>query len=117
MNASFVIYYAVGIAATFVAAIFAYTIALRHGWSVPRWLLIMSVVFVPVFLLVTQLLKYASLHMYADVSHWLQLLHSIVTTGKPYVLTHEFIMPGTHNYLSAHFVPLIYLFAIPFKLF
>ncbi len=116
MNADFVIYYAVGIAATFVAAMFAYTIALRCGWNVPRRLLIVMIAFVPIFLLTAQLLKYASLHMYADVSHWLQLLHSIATTGKPYAFSHELLTPGTLNYLSVHFVPLIYLFALPFKL-
>ncbi|MDO8599646.1 MAG: DUF2079 domain-containing protein, partial [bacterium] len=117
MNAGFVIYYAVGIAASLIAAVLVFELALRRGWKVPRWLLVALIVFVPIFLFTAQLLKYASLHMYADFSHWLQLLHSIAATGKPYVLSHEFIMPGTLNYFSVHFVPLIYLFAIPFTLF
>ncbi|MBI4449830.1 DUF2079 domain-containing protein, partial [Candidatus Uhrbacteria bacterium] len=117
MNAGLMMYYAVSIAVTFVAAMFAYTIALRRGWSVPRWLLIVAIAVVPVFLLAAQLLKFASFHMYVDAAHWLQLLRSIVESGRPYVENHAFIVPGTRNYFSVHFAPLTYLFAAPFALF
>lgn len=63
-----------------------------------------------------QLLKYRSLHFYIDFSHWAQLLSSIATTGKPWCLNQELLIPGTMNYLSVHFVPLIYVLAIPFKI-
>ncbi|MBI4450094.1 DUF2079 domain-containing protein [Candidatus Uhrbacteria bacterium] len=116
MDVGFVLYYVIGIAATFVPSMFAYNIALRRGWSVPRWLLVVAISCVPVFLLVAQLLKFTSLHMYVDVAHWLQLLQGIVETGIPYVESHAFIIPGTRNYFSVHFVPLTYLVAIPFAL-
>ncbi|MBI4142351.1 DUF2079 domain-containing protein [Candidatus Uhrbacteria bacterium] len=117
MTTALVMYYFVGTAATFVAAAFSLAIALRRGWNIPRRLLIGAIAVVPFLLLVQQLLKYASLHMYADFSHWLQLLQGIVTTGKPYVLSHELVASGTLNYLSVHFVSLIYVFAIPLQLF
>lgn len=117
MSAGLAMYYGVGIAATGIAAVLAFIVALRRGWSVPRGVLIGMVIVVPPILLTQQLLKHASLHMYADFSHWLQLLHAIATTGKPFVFSHELLAPGTLNYLSVHFVPLIYLFALPFKLF
>jgi uncharacterized membrane protein len=63
-----------------------------------------------------QYLKYLSLHFYVDFSHWMQALHNIVATGKPYCLNQDLIVLGTLNYLSVHFVPLLYVIAIPFKL-
>jgi uncharacterized membrane protein len=63
-----------------------------------------------------QILKYHSLHFYVDFSHWTQILHNIVTYGKPTNLSVEFMVPGTINYFSVHFVPFMYVLAIPFKL-
>ncbi|MFA5276702.1 MAG: DUF2079 domain-containing protein, partial [Candidatus Omnitrophota bacterium] len=67
-------------------------------------------------MLIAQYLKYLSLRFYVDFSHWTVLLNSIITTGKPFNFNHELIFPGTNNYLSVHFVPFIYLIALPFKL-
>lgn len=116
MTSTLIAYYVTGIAATAIAAVLAFVIAQRREWVMPRWVLLGAIAFVPVSLLIQQLLKYASLHMYADFSHWLQVLHAIAATGKPHVWSHEFFAPGTLNYLSVHFVSLIYLFALPFKL-
>ena len=69
-----------------------------------------------VYMPIAQYLKYASLRFYVDFSHWTALLNSIITTGKPFNFNHELIFPGTKNYLSVHFVPFIYLIALPFKL-
>ena len=63
-----------------------------------------------------QYLKYLSLHFYVDFSHWTQLLNSIAANGKPHCLSQEIIVPGTLNYLSVHFVPLVFVLAAPFKL-
>jgi uncharacterized membrane protein len=73
-------------------------------------------IFPPLFLLTAQVLKYAALRMYVDVSHWLQLVQQIVTTGMPNVPNHAFFAPSTMNYLAVHFVPLIYFFAVPFAI-
>lgn len=116
MSTWLVIYYAIGIAASIVAAISAYIMTLRRGWAVPQRVLIGMIAVVPPLLLAQQLLKFASLHMYTDISHWLQILNGMITTGTPHVLSHAFLVPGTSNYFSVHFVPLLYLFALPFKL-
>jgi len=63
-----------------------------------------------------QILKYYSLHFYIDFSHWTGILHNIVTTGKPTNLSVEFMVPGGLNYFSIHFVPFMYVLAVPFKL-
>ena len=65
---------------------------------------------------IAQYLKYSSLHFYVDFSHWLQVLHNISTSGNPLSLNQELLVPGMMNYLSVHFVPLLYLLALPFKL-
>lgn len=116
MNSALIAYYIVGVAVVCTAAADVFVLALRRGWQVPRGLLIGAIAVVPMMLLVMSMLKFASLHMYADVAHWLQLIRSIADTGFPHVLTHEFFAPGTRNYLSVHFVPLVYLFALPFKM-
>ena len=69
------------------------------------------------YMVIAHYLKLSTLHAYVDFAHWAQVLHSIVETGKPLSLNQDFYMPGTLNYLSIHFVPLIYVFAFPFALF
>ena len=69
------------------------------------------------YMVIAHCLKLMTLHAYVDFAHWAQVLHSIVETGKPLSLNQEFYMPGTLNYLSVHFVPLTYIFAIPLKVF
>ena len=63
-----------------------------------------------------QTMKYYSLHFYVDFSHWTQILHNIVTNGKPTNLSQELLVPGTLNYFSVHFTPPLYVLAVPFKL-
>ncbi|MBI2483243.1 DUF2079 domain-containing protein [Candidatus Uhrbacteria bacterium] len=114
---SLLIYYCIGIAVTIVTAIAACTVTLKRTFRIPQWMLLGIVGIVPLLLLIGQILKYESLHMYVDVSHWLQLLHTIATTGKPHAESVELMVPGGLNYLSIHFVPLIAFFAIPFAFF
>ncbi|MCK4786871.1 MAG: DUF2079 domain-containing protein, partial [Desulfobacteraceae bacterium] len=80
------------------------------SWS--KTILLIAVAYMPI----AQYLKYKSLHFYTDFSHWAQILNNIVTTGKPECLNQEFMVPGTLNYLSVHFAPLLYVLAIPFRL-
>ena len=80
--------------------------------SLPMYFLILS----SIYILFAQYLKYLSLHFYVDFSHWATILYNITTSGKSLNLSQEFLYPGTLNYLSAHFVPMIYVLAIPFKL-
>ena len=67
-------------------------------------------------MVIAQALKYYSLHFYIDFSHWTAILHNIVTSGKPTNLSVELMVPGGLNYFSVHFVPFLYVLAVPFKL-
>lgn len=69
-----------------------------------------------VFLFCAGVLKYLTLHVYNDFSHWLQTLFAITKILKPLSLSHEMMVPSTLNYFSVHFVPLLYFFALPFSL-
>jgi len=68
------------------------------------------------YMLFAQLLKYGSHRFYVDFSHWSNLLYNIANTGYPLSPFHELLKPGTLNYLSVHFIPFIYVIAIPFKI-
>ncbi len=111
-----IVYYSIGVVAVFFSAFLACWVSTRFNITLHRGILI-TLIFASGYIFFAQYLKYKSLHMYVDFAHWLQLLQSIATKGWPEVLSQEFISPGTRNYFAAHFVPLIYLFAIPFKLF
>lgn len=115
MNSSLGIFYLLGITATLLASGGAYLFSHRSRREVPTWVL-WTLIVASGYMLLAQYLKYQSLRMYVDFSHWLQILHNIVTVGKPIAFSQEFIVPGTLNYFSAHFVPLMYVLAIPFKL-
>ena len=92
----------------------AYFVFDHFKFKLPIWTLCLLSI-CSVYMFFAQLFKYRSLHFYVDFTHWAQLLHSIATTGKPWCLNQELYVPGTLNYLSVHFVPLVYIFAIPFK--
>lgn len=109
------VYYAIGWASVIGASITGYMMSIRRGWEVPRWLLITAIVIVPAMLLSAQVLQYASLHFYTDFSHWLDILLGIMKTGRPLSFTVELQTPGRYNYFSSHFVPFIYLVALPFS--
>lgn len=107
--------YAIGIAVTLLGGGLVYFLARSRPWQIPQRILLFFIV-ASGYLFFAQYFKYRSLHFYVDISHWLQLLYTISRTGLPHVLNQEFIVPGTLNYFSAHFVPLIYILAIPFTL-
>jgi len=67
-------------------------------------------------MLFSQLLKYESLHYYVDFSHWAEIIYNISVSGKPLCPSQALSVPGTSNYLSVHFVPYIYVIALPFTL-
>lgn len=115
MDISLIVFYSIDILAIGVVSVVAYALAARYRWTLPQKLLY-ALISASVYLFFAQYLKYKSLHIYVDFSHWLQLLHTIVTTGRPEALNQAFIVPGTLNYLSVHFVPLIYVFAFFFRL-
>ncbi len=115
MTSSLIVFYSIGVTATLLASGGAYFFSRKSNYTISTKVLWM-VIAASSYLFFAQYFKYQSLHVYSDFAHWLQVVHSIVTKGWPEILSHEFIHPGTLNYFSVHFVPLIYILAIPFKL-
>ncbi len=91
-----------------VTAIVYYVYLLRN-LRISSWLLytiIVSSIYIPV----SQFFKCSSLHFYVDFSHWLQIVYNISISGKPISLNQDVLVPGTINYLTAHFVPSFFTF-------
>lgn len=116
MSTSLVIFYLVGSFAVIAGGVLVYVLSCRFRWEIPFWLLY-TLIGLSAYLFFAQYFKYHSLHFYVDFSHWIQILQNIAKTWRPESLSHEIIRSGTLNYFSVHFVPFIYLFSIPFKLF
>ncbi|HOW43036.1 MAG TPA: DUF2079 domain-containing protein [Candidatus Omnitrophota bacterium] len=101
-------YYGLGVVAVFAAA--AAALRCGAGRGAVRLRRVTSAVFIAaLYIPLAQLGKYFSLHLYADFSHWLSLLHALSVYGLPVSFSHAFFAPGTANYFSVHFVPGIYL--------
>ena len=114
MEMHLITFYIIGIATVFGASALSYVFAHRLQWISSKRVLY-TLIGLSAYLFFASLIKYKTLHMYTDFSHWMSLLWSISERWVPGSLSHEFIIPGTLNYFSVHFVPLIYVFAIPFK--
>lgn len=69
-----------------------------------------------IYMLGAQYLAYRSLHFYVDFSSWTHLLHNIAATGKTWSFNESLIHSAGINYFSSHFVPLVYILALPFKI-
>ena len=114
MESSLYAFYLAGTASVLGISMITYVFFSRKPKARLSWLIIMMVT-ASAYMPIAQYLKYSSLHFLVDFSHWLQVLFSITKTGKPICLSQHFVEPGTANYFSAHFVPLLYVLAIPFK--
>lgn len=117
MEQGFIFFYILGIAIVLVGSIAAYMLCARFNAMPGRWFKIILAAFsgAALYMPAAQILKYYSLHMYADISHWLQVLYQLGNSGLPLSPNVAFANPAFGNYLAAHFVPFIYLFALPFK--
>lgn len=115
MNKELFIFYAIGIFITMVASGIVCCVWREKNPRISL-LLIYVMITASLYMPIAQYLKYSSLHFYVDFSHWLQIIRNIAISGKPLSLNQELLVPGTKNYFSVHFVPLLYLVAIPFKL-
>jgi len=113
--ARLLILYIAGITAVILVSLFTCYLFFRSKLKISVALLYLFIAS-SIYMLFMQWLKYLSLHFFIDFSHWLMLLYNIIQSGRPLNMSQEFFYPGTLNYLSAHFVPLIYAFAVPFKL-
>lgn len=115
MDNSLIIFYCAGVSSVLICSFLSNFIFIYYNTKISkRVFYFLSVCFI--YTLFAQLFKYYSMHFYTDFSHWTNLLYNIVSTGYPYSQAVE-LTTGALNYLSIHFVPLIYLVAIPFKFF
>jgi len=87
------------------------------NWS--KYLFIFSIFFYLAYILTFQLLKLYTFKYYADFSVWLELFSNLIH-GRGLITTLQQTSLGfgnTKNYFAQHFVPLIYIFALPLNLF
>ena len=115
MDKALIFYYLLGIVLVLGVSFITYFLFTYYNLRLSTWVLCLFPI-CSVYMFFAQLLKYRSLHFYVDFSHWAQLLSNIAATGKPWCFNQELLVPGAMNYLSVHFVPLIYALAIPFKI-
>lgn len=115
--ASFLQIYITGIVSTLFIAGICFLIFLRKSFLV-NWaqgVFIVSIIFNSVYILVFQLLKLYTFKYYADFAVWLELFSNIID-GRGVISTLHQTSLGfgdTSNYLALHFVPLIYILALP----
>lgn len=119
--ASFLRIYTTGIVSTLFIAGICFLIFLRKSFFVnwAREFLIFSIIFYSTYILIFQLLKLYSFKYYTDFAVWLELFSHIID-GRGMVSTlHQTSLAfhETRNYLGLHFVPLIYILALPLYVF
>lgn len=109
--------YATGILLTLsIAGIFSFVFFKKNfliNWS--KYLFIFSILFYFTYILTFQLLKLYTFKYYADFSVWLELFSNIID-GRGTITTLQQTSQAygeIENYLGIHFVPLIYIFALP----
>lgn len=118
MNGNLYAYYIIGVFAIFSVNVFILLVILRYRPNIGCSPLVSySVILAAGYLLVFQYLKYQSLGFYADFSHWGEIISNTASTGQPFSRSVQFLYPDSLNYLSIHFAPLVYMFAVPFRFF
>ncbi len=111
MSAALAAIYAAGCLATLLTSVAAAAISLRTGARVSVGPASVVIVF-SIYLLVLQLLKLYALRDYADFAVWNEIVYNIASGRGAWSSLQEGIMPGTGHWFSAHFTPLIYIFAV-----
>lgn len=109
------VYYIIGISCIIIISFVTFHISARRNLKLPRWS-IYGLIGASVYMIFAQLLKYYSLHFYTDFSQYAQVIHSISTIGKPICVASEVYRPGTLNFFSLHFSPLVYLISAVYKI-
>lgn len=115
INNFIILLYIFGIVAVIGGSSFIYIFCKRRRVKNISSVLLVAITVLALYIPVAQLLKYYSLHFFADFSHWLQVLYQIGMRGAPLSPNVAFFDPPFGNYFAAHFVPFVYLLAIPFK--
>ena len=119
--ASFLQIYITGIVLTLFITGICFLIFLRKSFLV-NWaqgVFIVSIIFYSTYILVFQLLKLYTFKYYADFAVWLELFSNIINGHGVISSLHQTSLGfgDTRNYLALHFVPLIYILALPLYVF
>ena len=114
---SFLLIYTTGILSTLFIVAVSFFIFSKNAFLLSRakFIFICSIIFYLTYILVFQLLKLHTFKYYGDFAIWLELFSNIVD-GRGIISTlHQtsFGFGDTRNYLALHFVPLIYILALP----
>lgn len=118
MNGNLYAYYMIGVSAILSVNVLILFVIPRYRPNIRCSPLVSySVILATGYLFVLQYLKYQSLGFYADFSHWGEVISNIADTGQPFSQSVQFQYPDSLNYLSIHFTPLVYIFAVPFRFF
>ena len=117
-TSSFFLIYATGILSTLAIVAAFFFVFLKNAFLLnrARFVFICSLIFYFAGILTFQLLKLHTFKYYGDFAIWLELFSNIVD-GRGIISTlHQtsFGFGDTRNYLALHFVPLIYILALPF---
>lgn len=116
MNTELLLIYAVGTIATVLAGVTGTVLSMRKGVRVPRALPYLILV-MSAYLLVAQLQKLYAHKNYVDFAVWNEIINNITRGLGPWTSLQDGLVSGTGQWFSAHFTPLIYLFAVPFAVF
>lgn len=116
-TSSFFLIYTMGILSTLAIAAVFFFVFLKNAFLLnrARLVFICSLIFYFAGILTFQLLKLHTFKYYGDFAIWLELFSNIVD-GRGIISTlHQtsFGFGDTRNYLALHFVPLIYILALP----
>ncbi len=116
-TSSFFLIYATGILSTLAIVAAFFFVFLKNAFLLNRARLVFvcSVIFYFAGILTFQLLKLQTFKYYGDFAIWLELFSNIAD-GRGIISTlHQtsFGFGDTRNYLALHFVPLIYVLALP----
>ncbi len=115
MNRSLLYFYVIGIVLTLLFSIGFYYLSIRKKIQLPS-IMFIALFAIVIYLPIAQLLKYHSLRSFMDFTAWTEILNNIISTGKPISSIQYFFTGQSTNWFAAHFTPLLYLLAVPFKL-
>ncbi|TVM03243.1 MAG: hypothetical protein CV087_06065 [Candidatus Brocadia sp. WS118] len=114
---SFAQIYSAGIVATLLIAGLCFFFFLRRPFLInrARGVFVFSLVFYSVYILIFQVLKLYTFKYYSDFAVWLELVSRIIDGHGIISTLHQTSLGfgDTRNYLALHFVPLIYIIALP----
>lgn len=109
------IVYATGTLVTVLAGVTGMIGSMRRGIRLSKGLQYL-VLIMPVYLLAAQLLKLYAHKNYVDLAVWNEIVFNITQGLGPWSSLQDGVIPGAGHWFSSHFTPLIYLFAVSFRL-